>query len=129
MPDARYSEIRYVEHKSGLGDHGRAWIARVRFSKSGRTVYFADKALKREQGISGNHVDLVTGDEYWVSGVKRDGLDRHSAGGGEVLIERSAVATYLVEVERSVLPAHLQVIDDLPEPDPSRFVDVENGRR
>ena len=59
--------------------NGPAWIARVKLSKSGRIVYFNGKALKRAigGGISGNHVDLQTGEEYWVSGVKKDGLDRH----------------------------------------------------
>jgi len=31
----------------------------------------------RARGVAGNHVDQGTGEEYWVSGVKKDGTDRH----------------------------------------------------
>ncbi len=70
--------LKYIELKSGYSDNGPAWIARVTLSRSGRTVYVNGKALKRASAgmISGNHFDLETGEEYWVSGIKRDGLDR-----------------------------------------------------
>ena len=76
--------LKYIERKTGYADNGPAWIARVRLSKSGRTVYFNGKALKRTggQGIPGNHRDIETGDEYWVSGVKKRGVNRHWAGSG-----------------------------------------------
>jgi hypothetical protein len=32
--------IMYVELKSGFSDDGPAWIGKVKFSKSGQTVYF-----------------------------------------------------------------------------------------
>jgi hypothetical protein len=65
--------LRYIELKTGYTDNGPAWIARVKLSKSGRTIYFNGKALKRVAGggISGNHYDIQTGHEYWVSGVKK----------------------------------------------------------
>jgi hypothetical protein len=70
--------IRYVELESGYHDDGPAWIARVLMSKSGRTVYFNGKALKRTtQGGSGNYYDVQTSERYWVSGVKKKGGDRH----------------------------------------------------
>ena len=37
------------------------------------------------RGLSGC---METGESYWVSGVKKDGQDRHWAGSGKVLIER-----------------------------------------
>jgi hypothetical protein len=123
--------LRYIELKTGHSDNGPAWIARIKLSKSGRTVYFNGKALKRavRGGISGNHFDLETGEEYWVSGVKKDGLDRHWAGSGLVAIETSAVAEYLetigaVELDRS----RFRVIADLPEPEPATFNAVEHRR-
>ncbi len=79
----------YVELKSGYHGTGPAWIGRVRFSKTGRTVYYRGKQLRRIPGggISANHRDVETGEEYWVSGVKKDGHDRHWAGGGPVEID------------------------------------------
>jgi hypothetical protein len=123
--------LKYIELKSGYRDNGPAWIGRVKLSKTGRTVYFNGKALKRavRGGIAGNHFDIDTGDEYWVSGVKKSGLDRHWAGTGIVYIEASAVAEYLrltdaTELDRS----RFQVIADLEETDPSRFTARENER-
>ena len=83
------SKIMYVEHKTDQNDKGVAWIGKVEFSKSGQTVYFNNQAFKKLKsgGISGNHYDLETHDEYWISGVKRNGQDRHWAGGGRIKIE------------------------------------------
>src|SRR5438067_304490 len=39
--------IMYVELKSGFNDNGPAWIGRVRFSKSGRTIYYRGRTLRR----------------------------------------------------------------------------------
>ena len=121
--------LKYIELKSGYSDNGPAWVARVTLSKSGRTVYFNGMALKRAigGGISGNHYDLETGQEYWVSGIKKSGLDRHWAGSGKVSIEAGAVAEYLQVTGNPALDTtRFQIIPDLPEPDPSRFVALEN---
>ena len=79
----------YVELKTGFQDNGPAWIGRVAFSKTGRTVYYRGRELARIRGggIRGNYYDVETGDEYWVSGVKKDGSDRHWAGSGPVEID------------------------------------------
>jgi hypothetical protein len=89
--------LKYIELKSGHNGNGPAWIARVKVSRSGRTVYFNGKALKRASGggIAGNHYDIRSGQEYWVSGIKKNGLDRHWAGSGLVAIEAAAVPEYL----------------------------------
>ena len=64
-------KILYIENKS-YGHHGPAWIGFVEFSKSGQTVYFDNKALKTQKaGINANHFDIETGEEYWVSGIKK----------------------------------------------------------
>jgi hypothetical protein len=88
--------IRYIELKSGYHDDGPAWIARVLVSKSGRTVYFNGKALKRStQSGSGNYYDVETTESYWVSGVKKKGGDRHWAGRGKITIDAGAIDEYL----------------------------------
>lgn len=66
------------------------------FSKTGRTVYFNGKALKNLNfgGVSGNYYDIENGDEYWISGVKKNGRDRHWAGVGKIMIDRNVVDIY-----------------------------------
>ena len=123
--------LKYIELKTDQQDQGPAWIARVTLSKSGRTVYFNGKALKRVAGggAVGNHFDLETGDEYWVSGAKRDGTDRHHSGRGVIWIETSAVAEYLEHTgETAIDRARFRVIPDLAQTDPTRFVARENER-
>ena len=70
-------EIKYIELKSGNSGNGPAWIGHVSFSKSGKTVYFDGKAFKRigSDRLSGNYYDIESGDEYWISGVKKDMSD------------------------------------------------------
>jgi hypothetical protein len=107
--------MRYIELKSDHGDRGPAWIAEVETSRSGSTVYFDGRALKRCAGISGNHVDADTGEEFWVSGVKLDGHDRHPCGGGVVWIEAHLVEAWLALTGRSALdPRQHQIIAPLP---------------
>jgi hypothetical protein len=50
--------------------------------------------LRRAQGVRGNHVDVDTGEEFWISGVKRDRQDRHWAGRGPVEIDEDAREEY-----------------------------------
>ena len=86
----------YVELKSGFGDSGPASIGWVDFSKTGRSIYYRGRRLKRLKGggVSGNFVDVETGDEYWVSGVKKNGQDRHWAGSGAVDVDLDAHTEY-----------------------------------
>jgi len=123
--------IKYIELKTGYADNGPAWIARVVLSRSRQTIYFGDRALRRGGGqlIAGNFFDIISGDEYWVSGVKKRGGDRHHAGTGRIDIEASAVAEYLAEVGSAVLPCNLCVVEDLPTPDPTRFTAFESATR
>ena len=83
----------YVELKTG-GDSGPAWIGWVTFSKTGKTVYYRGRQLHRVRGVSGNHVDVDTGEEFWVSGVKKNRQDRHWAGSGPVEIDLDAMTEY-----------------------------------
>jgi len=86
----------YVELKSGHHGDGPAWIGRVEFSKSGRSVYYRGKALQRLTGggVSGNYFDVETGEEYWISGPKKNRQDRHSTGGGPVEIDEDVRVEY-----------------------------------
>lgn len=106
-------KIIYVELKSGHNDDGPAWIGKCRSSKSGRTIYFNGKAFGSlgGQGVSGNYYDKATGDEYWISGVKKDQCDRHWAGSGAVMIDKSVVDEYLAFTKLSSLdPKRFRVV-------------------
>lgn len=92
--------LKYIELKSGHSDNGPAWIGFVTPSKTGRTLHFNGRGLMKLKGqrrgdSGGNYIDMETGESFWVSGVKKDGQDRHWAGSGKVLVEEAAVAAYL----------------------------------
>ena len=120
--------LKYIELKTGYNDDGPAWIGRVKASKSGRTLYFNGRALKKGvRGASGNYVDVKTGEIFWVSGVKRNSADRHWAGSGRVLIEAAAVQEYLSVVGRTELDkTRFVVTNAIQETDPADFVELEN---
>ena len=67
------TELKYIELKTGYRDDGPAWIGKVLLSKSGRMVYFNNHAFQRCIGLSGNYYDVETGEEYWISSVKKMG--------------------------------------------------------
>ncbi len=124
------SQIMYIEHKTGQSDRGEAWIGKVEFSKSGQTVYFNNQAFKKLKagGISGNYYDLETGDEYWISGVKKNGQDRHWAGGGKINIDNQIIEEYLKIVDFEILDESNFEIINIPKTDKSRFNEIENKK-
>jgi hypothetical protein len=85
-----------VELKTGFGDNGPASISWVTFSKTGRTVYYRGRSLQRiiRGGVASNHRDIATGEEYWISGVKKNGQDRHWSGSGRVVVDDDAREEY-----------------------------------
>ena len=99
--------LRYIELKTGYSDDGPAWVARVGLSKSGRTVYFNGRELRRCNGMSGNHRDAETGEEYWISGVKKSGANRHPCGRGKIMVQRGALEEFLAWTGQGALDARL----------------------
>lgn len=96
----------YVELKTGYNDNGPAWIGMAFFSRSGESVYFnGSYFLKGERNSPGNHLEMSTGDKYWISGVKKNGEDRHWAGGGKIQIDKGVVEQYLALTKLEKLPA------------------------
>ena len=100
------TRIMYMELKSGCGDQGPARIGRVRFSKSGSSVYYGETRFEtlKGSGISGNYFNVETGDEYWISGCKKNGQDRHGAGSGAIEIDEDVRDEYWTEIRSQ--PVH-----------------------
>lgn len=119
------SEIKYIELKTGFANNGPAWIGKVEFSKSRKTIYFNGRAFKGNgHGVSS---DLETGEIYWISGVKKNGQDRHWAGNGVIMIDRTIVDEYLILMDLENLDPKKYVLVDIEETDKQRFIDIENG--
>jgi len=100
--------LRYIELKSGHSDNGPAWIGYVTSSKTGRTLYFNGRGLMKLKGqrrgeSGGNYIDMETGESFWVSGVKKNGEDRHWAGSGKVRVEAAALSDYLKAIGAKTL--------------------------
>ena len=122
-------KIMYIELKSGFSDNGPAWISKVEFSKTGQTIYFNDMALKKlkKPGIGANHFDIETGDEYWISGIKKKGQDRHWAGSGKIMIDEDVVNDYLNFRGFKELDLNtFQIINVNKNFDKNRFKEIEN---
>lgn len=90
--------IMYIEDKSaGLEGPGR--IGRVRFSRTGRSIYYGGRTFQRlgGQGFKANYFDVETGAEFWISGCKRRGGDR-LYGRGIVEIDEDVREEYWVGI-------------------------------
>jgi hypothetical protein len=76
-PQNARTRIMYLESKAD-GLNGPARIGRVAFSKRGSTLYYRGKAFQslKGSGFKANYFDIETGEEYWISGPRRDGHDR-----------------------------------------------------
>lgn len=101
--------IMFVQLKSGHDvDAGPAWIGWVRFTRTWRTAYFHGRTLRRVTGTAGansdsNFFDTETGEEFWISGPKRDQTDtryRHHA----PVVEDEADAAYRAFIVGAALP-------------------------
>jgi len=70
------SKIMYIENKTNeINARGR--IGRVTFSKTGKSLYYNGKMYRSlKGGYKRNYFEVGTGDEYWISGPKKSGLDR-----------------------------------------------------
>jgi len=124
-----HKEIKYIELKTGYSDNGPAWIGLVSFSKSGKTIYFNDKAFQSlgGTGIQGNFYDIENDDEYWISSVKKDMSDRHKFGNGDILVEKQILREYLHIVGKSELPKYNYQLSEIETKSPTKRInDLEN---
>lgn len=66
----------YIECKGGELA-GAARIGRVHFSKSGKSIHYDGKTFEtlNGNGYKANYFDVETGERYWISGCRKDGMD------------------------------------------------------
>ena len=106
-----FNKLMYIELKTGYSDDGPAWIGFVKTSKTGNTIYFNDHAFQKQTGYYSNYVDIENGDEYWISGVKRTGSNRHPCGGGTIQVDSRAVEAYLDFIGKKELPHGYEAVE------------------
>ncbi len=79
--------------------------------------------------IQGNFMDILSGEEYWISGVKKDLSDRHKFGGGKVFVEKQILSEYLQIIGQTELPktdfAITEVSTEIPV---ERINEIENEK-
>ncbi|WP_283680620.1 mannose-1-phosphate guanylyltransferase [Parablautia sp. Marseille-Q6255] len=117
-------KLMYIELKTGYSDDGPAWIGYVKTSKTKKTIYFNDHAFQKSNGEYSNYIDIESGDEYWISGLKKQESNRHWAGHGKIMIDRRAVNEYLILIEEKELPLNLFKVVDIEDKFP---IDRING--
>ncbi len=83
---------------------------------------------QRRAESGGNYVDMRTGESFWVSGVKKNGKDRHSAGSGKVLVEAAALSDYLKVVTANTLDtSRYEVTDNVSPTDIKKLSELANS--
>ena len=93
------TRIMYIESKGeGLSGPGR--IGRVTFSKTGKSIYYKGRMFQslKGSGFKANYYDAQSGEEYWISGCKKNGADRLY--GGTVEIDDDVREEYWREIRK-----------------------------
>lgn len=119
-------QLKYIELKTGFEHNGPAWIAYVEFSKSGKTIYFNGKALHGNG--HGYCKDIETNEIYWISGVKKNGQDRHWFGNGKIQVDKRAIDEYLSISELGKLDSKKYSVVEIESTDKTKFVEIENNK-
>ena len=98
------SRVMYLECKSGEAS-GQAWIGRVSFSKTGSTLRYRDLEFisLKGRGFKANSLEVGSGQEYWISGPRKDGRDR------------LFVSAVPVEIDEDIRDEYWRDIRGLPE--------------
>ena len=95
--------VMYIECKGDDGIFGPARIGRVRFSKSGKSIHYANCTFETlsGSGFKSNYFDVDSGTHFWISGCHKDGND--------------ALYNTDVEIDEDVLEEYWCEIRNLPE--------------
>jgi len=92
----------YGNESKGGGLHGSARIGRVTFSRTGSTLHYRGKSFQslKGSGFKANYFDVETGEQYWISGPRRDGTDRLYKSDWPVEIDEDVRKEYWADVRK-----------------------------
>ena len=97
------TRIMYIERKAG-NLTGPARIGRVTYSKTGTTIfqYYQGKAFRslKGAGFKANYYDVETGEEYWISGPRKDGCDALYATNIPTEVDDDVRAEYWTQIRK-----------------------------
>ncbi len=91
----------YIECKAG-NLTGPARIGRVTFSKTGATIYYDGREFRslKGAGFKANYYDVQTGEEYWISGPRKDGADALYATNVATEIDEDVKSEYWSQIRK-----------------------------
>jgi len=104
------NELVYVE-KISEDDETSAWIGYAETSKSGVTKYFNEKTFELVIGgdLNTNYYETETGEEYWISSVKKNIKENRWTHLDEVLIDSTAINHYMSLLALTKIPKNLKL--------------------
>ncbi len=108
------TRIMYIESKYGENSLiGSARIGRVTYSKSGKSVHYAGHTFQtlNGRGFKANYFDVESGDQYWISGCKRDGTDRLYGERLPIYIDEDVREEYWTKIRELPQHANMTVIN------------------
>lgn len=103
-----FTRVMWIENKSaGDGLAGPARIGRVTFSRSRRSIRYRGRRLMplKGRGFKANYYHPESGDEYWVSGCRRDGRDALYA--TDVVIDGDVQREYWLDIRGEPAMTHV----------------------
>ncbi len=100
------TRIVFIEFK-GDGIVGPARIGRVTSSKSGKSIHYKGKTFEtlKGRGFKANYFDLDTGEHYWISGCRKDGMDALYS--TDVEIDEDVLEEYWTKIRNKVENKHI----------------------
>ena len=88
----------YIERKAD-DLVGPARIGWVTFNRTGATIYYDGKSFRKFEGFKSNYKDEA-GDDYWISGPKRNGEDRLYPSNLPIEIDENAREEYWTNIRK-----------------------------
>jgi hypothetical protein len=69
--------LRHRQARRGVLDGGCLRSKRPKPSKSGQSLHYEGKTLQtlKGRGFKANYFEVDTGEQYWISGCRKDGMD------------------------------------------------------
>jgi hypothetical protein len=101
VPMGHKTRIMYIERKAGQLT-GTARIGRVTYSKTGATIYYRGRQFQslKGSGFKANYYEVDTGEEYWISGPRKDGCDALYATNVQAEIDEDVADEYWTKIRK-----------------------------